>query len=343
MFKTGLDRLRELNEEKNRLPDPILYGIPFLDDTTGGIYPDSLIIVTAKTGFGKTELLSNVVQNAATAGKRVHMFALEAHRGELEARIKFRSLATAFYMCTRPDERTTLPNYQDWRQGRQDGLLAKYEPEVDREIEPFFRNFQTFYTEESFTIETFETQMHKLNGKTDLVILDHLHYMDLDGHNENVEFKRMVKQIKNIVSFWRKPVVCAAQLRKIDKGTAGLLPELDDIHGSSDIVKIATHVIGIAPAYDQQESFSKNMFPTYFKMLKNRMDGSRTHFVGLCGYDISKNKYSRVYQVGKLSRDGSELVKLKQEDYPQWARTAKIKAAESQTNFTLNGDARGDD
>lgn len=339
MFKTGSERLIELNARRLRMPKPIHYGVPFLDDVTGGIYPDCFVIVTAKTGFGKTELLSSVVQNAAQAGKKVHMFALEAFRGEIEARIKFKALANAFYLAVPKAERTRTPNYQDWMQGRQDAMLARFEPEVDEELMKFFGNFKTFYTEESFDADTFESHMHRIGGETDLVILDHLHYMDLEGKNENVEFKKTVKQMKNVVTFHGKPVIMAAQLRKsgTDFKNQTLLPETDDIHGSSDIGKIVTHILGVAPA-DDQEGFRKNVFPTYFKLLKNRFDMSRTRFVGLCGYDIASNQYSKNYQLGKLSKSKTEFKVLEKEDYPQWADHIRPQI-QLQTSFTLNGDA----
>ena len=104
------------------------YGISFVDDVTGGIFKNDLVIATSKTGIGKTEFATTVAQVNAIAGKRVHYFALEADPQEVTRRIKYRMLANRFY-----DEigRSTIlreyPNYTSWLCGKQDDLFKPFE------------------------------------------------------------------------------------------------------------------------------------------------------------------------------------------------------------------------
>jgi replicative DNA helicase len=296
--------------------ESVKFGIDFLDMATDGIYSGDLVVLTARTGAGKTEFLSNVLYSGAKSGKIIHMFALEAERNEIENRILFRQLANAFYFCTR--ERDEVPNYQLWVKGKQDHLLKKFQPEVIEELSKVFKNQFTYYTEEGFNTESFENQMHLIEERTDLVILDHLHFMDYEDANDNQGLKKTIKEIKRIVNFFKKPVLIAAQLRKGEKYSEELLPGLDDIFGSSEIVKIATRVIALAPGGMAEKN--KNIRQTYMRVLKNRLDGEKTFYSAICGYDFTRNNYSPTFVLGRLKKNNTVFEELRAEDYPQWAR-----------------------
>lgn len=298
---------------------PISYGIKFLDDALGGIYPDDLILLTAKTGGGKTELAANIAYNAAKSGRKVHFFALEAHLYEIETRLKFKLLAQAFYTQMNYSSFGKYPDYQEWLQSRQEDILEKFESEVDEILSQEIETLHTYYSDKEFNIENFEAEMGLIGDDTELVVLDHLHYFDFDSENENSAMKRTVKQIKNIVSFYRKPAIIVTQLRKADRFSTQLLPETEDIQGSSDIAKIATKIIVAGPARDQTLG-GNHIFPTYFRITKNRTSGARTYFTALCGYDAFKNSYAKEYQLGNLTKNNSEFCLIEKHDYPQWAR-----------------------
>lgn len=317
-FKSFPERLKELNVERNIKEQILNFGNPFLDDSLGGIFPGDLIVTTGKTGAGKTELVTQIATTNALKNKNVHLFALEAEKNEIESRIKFKKLSEAFYIQKNWRDFGDIPNYQEWKLGKNE-LLRKFEPEVDEECNGL-KSLFTFYREETdFNIETFESHFHRIAETTDLVIMDHLHYFDFEEENENVALKKTIKGIRNIQSDYRKPVILVVHLRKLDKRSSGLIPDIEDIHGSSDISKIATRVITTASAHDTESV--TNIYPTYFRILKNRMDSSRCRFVGLCGFDISRNTYLEQYKLCELNFENTETKFIDPLfGYPRWVR-----------------------
>ena len=300
-------------------PEGLSYGNIFLDKALGGLFPGDLVVLTARTGSGKTELATQIAQVNARNGKRPHLFALEARIGEVGQRIKFKLLAQAFF--TQKDWRTSpdVPNFQDWIRGKQKEILEKFEPEVDEIFNREYSTLKTLYRGADFNVDNFSAIMGQIETQTDVVIVDHLHYFDLDSDNENVALKKTVKKIKNIVDFSGKPAVIVAHLRKQDNRLKTLVPDIEEIHGSSDISKIATAIIATAPAYGLScGPNAKHIFPTFFRVIKNRTDGSRCRYTALCGFDSQKNAYAQDFRLGEFSKD--EFIEIDRMDYPRWAR-----------------------
>jgi archaellum biogenesis ATPase FlaH len=318
-FKQAKDRLSLLNEMTKEEDPFIPYGNAFLDDALNGIYADDLVLITTKTGGGKTELASNIAYNAAKEKKRVYYFALEAHIGEIEARIKFKLLASEFYADKFKVNDSDFPDYQNWINGKQADIFKEYHSRIDLKIIDELSTLHTYYGDHEFNIESFEGIMGQIGDKCDLIILDHIHHMDLmDDKNENSALKRTIRQIKKIVSFYRKPAVIICQMRKADRYSKQLLPSSDDIQGASELIKIATRIIVAAPARDQIAD-KANVFPTYFKILKNRFSGARTYFTALSAFDSQSNKYSDKYSLGILMDDESRFEEIKTWEHPKWS------------------------
>lgn len=315
-FVNATERLDDIRENKKYIP--LSFGNPYLDDCLGGIFPFDLIIITAKTGSGKTELATHIAYQNALAGKKVHFFALEADHGEIERRIKFKKLSQAYYF-ERSYDRKNIPNYQDWVLSGQP-FLDRYEPEINDELKKELVTLKTFYRDKDFTPETFEGCLHQIGDDTDLIILDHLHFFDFDDiGNENIAMKKTVKQIRAIQQHYNKPIVLVCHVRKNSGRTKNLIPDEEDIHGSSDIAKIATRIIVASPARDVQSS-KPSLLPTYFRICKNRLDGARTWFIGVVGFDLTKNQYETNYKVGRLDYENTEVEILEPIKYPHWAQ-----------------------
>ena len=82
-----------------------------------------------------------------------------------------------------------------------------------------------------------------------LVIIDHLHYIDFEEHSENVGVKRNVAKIRTLVNKYRVPTILISHLRKSFRGTDSIVPQIDELHGSSEISKQANHVISFGACY----------------------------------------------------------------------------------------------
>lgn len=314
-FRKSSDELDDIRE--NPKLAALTFGNPYLDDCLGGIFPFDLIIITAKTGSGKTELATQIALENAKLGKKVHFFALEADNGEIERRIKFKKLAQGFYL-QRNYNKKDVPNYQDWILKGQP-FLDPFEPEVHEELKRELATLKTFYRGKDFKPETFESCLHQIGNETDLIILDHLHYFDFDDVNENNAMKKTVKQIRAIQQHYKKPIILVCHIRKSNGRNKNLIPDEEDIHGSSDIAKIATRIVVAAPARDMQTN-NPVVLPTYFRVVKNRFDGARTWFVGLVGFNLSKNQYETNYKVGRLDYENSEVELIEAYKYPHWAQ-----------------------
>lgn len=311
----GSSALRVLGERirRQRLAARIVsFGVSFLDDCMGPILPHDLVVIGAKTGIGKTSLATLIAVNAATQGKKVFFFGLEAERDEIERRIKFSRVAE----LARANGFPRGLSYLDWYLCKHDTKLDKHEIRADAELSTNMENLHTFYRTQDFYSSDYERMVKDVQETADLIILDHLHYVDTDDINENRAFKNVVKRIRDVSLRCGKPVVVVAHLRKAERHNPLLVPSIDDFHGTSDITKIATKAIIIAPAYEHAGG-EAHIWGTYIAPVKCRIEGSRTRYVGLCWYDARMNKYTSNYQVGRLSPDGAEW-KI-EEKIPEWA------------------------
>lgn len=310
--RTGKERKLRIENGK----DVLSFGIQFLDECLGGIYKNDLIIVGAKTGFGKSQLASLIALENVKIGKRVHVFALEAEEYEIERRIKYQLIADKFFkLQNRPPVKL---NYMDWYYGKIDSHLDAIEEEVDEELQKF-KTLHTFYRQGDFDIKDFERLALGLKNETDLFIIDHLHYFDYDDQNENKAVKETVKRIRDCALITGKPVILIAHIRKTDKRLKQLIPDIEDFHGSSDIGKIGTKAITIAPCYEEHPGIHRK---TYFQVLKCRVDGARQGMTGLLSFNVNHHKYERQYYLGKLSFDGSEFKSFNFNQMPFWATNA---------------------
>lgn len=324
--KTFKERLLTEREERLKHKDSNLsLGMAFLDDAAGGIHDNDLIVVSGMTGGGKSQLASTIAMKNAANGKRVHFYALEAEKNEIERRIKYQYLANVFF---RQGLYQRFPqvqlNYMDWYYGKLDHALGQFEPEIDEQLQDLFPGLKTVYGGSSFTVEDLKRDLLAIQHETDLVIVDHLHYFDFYEENENRAVKAAMKTIRELALDIGKPVVLLAQLRKIDKRARTLVPSEQDLHGSSDIAKIATKVVTMAPAYDI-EGAEKTEFPTYIRLAKCRTDNSRARYAAVASFDSTTQQYKPGYMLGKLSYAEDEVaIATMRSMLPYWAKNAIV-------------------
>lgn len=316
-------------EKERRLLDAkstLSFGVQFLDEAFRKILPNDLILVGAQSGAGKTELAKIIAQHNARAGKQVYGFFLEAEEGEVERRIKFGMLAER-WRAANPHAEKGLVNYADWRLGELEQLLAPWEAEVEQEFTEHYGTLHTYYRMTTdFGIRELEREILAIKDTAELIILDHIHYVDLDGDDrvENAAMKRLVKKLRHLSLALNIPIICVAHLNKAAE--ASLVPGQKDYHGSSDIVKIATKAIMLARASGVSTTDSNATdSPTFVRIVKTRIDsgGLLTH-TALCFFDVETSSYRPDYALGKLNLNATKWKPL-EERWPRWARSSTIR------------------
>jgi replicative DNA helicase len=310
----GFQRSKITREENKKFI--LSFGVPYLDHALGGILKTDVVLLAGKSGQGKSEMAVQISLANAMAGKTVYHFALEAEKDEIANRVGYKALVRRLYQSKFYS--SEKPNFLEWILGRQDHLVGKFENEVAEELRAL-SNFRVVYRNEQFTIEDFEKCLMAAKHDADLIVLDHLHYLDFDDENENQAYKRIVKKIRTLALEYSKPIVLVAHVRKGDRRAKELVPGVEDIHGSSDIFKIATKAITIAPAFDYQISEGKSFrLPTYIRIGKSRHDGSRARYTGLVVFNAKDNAYESKYKIGQLSPGGDEWTETLEIDRPFW-------------------------
>lgn len=294
------------------------FGLDFLDDALTGILPNDLILIGAGSGAGKTQICTNIALANILKNKRVHFFALEADQHEIARRIKFQIIAKHFFNDP-PRERPVCDvNYTSFLLGDFFKIpgMGVYEAIADDEIRKNFKNLNVFYKGESFDVNDLIQQVAMIQDETDLIIVDHVHYFDYDDDNESRSVKEIAKTARTLALNFGKPIILVSHLRKKDKFSKEICAGLEEFHGSSDLYKIATRAITIAPG-----AVVDGGYETYIRIVKNRLDGGSTRFMAKCIFNSRKGSYEKGYEIGysNQSRDDG-FSNLEFALRPSWAR-----------------------
>src|ERR1700690_56405 len=303
-------------------------GISFIDDALVGLRPDALLTMASRTGVGKTEILTCMALNIAAQGKRPAYFALEAGEAEIESRMRF-PFVLKNYNADKSVPHKSI-DYVAWY-NNQYPELEKYEP-TKEQLADKLKNIWMLYKKSShYGVKQLEKDIMSIVNDVDVIIIDHLHYLDKDGQDENTGLQNIIAKIRDINLAIDKPVILACHVRKSQdrRKERPLMSELDDLHGSSDISKVSTAVFTLSQMAEIDEGkapvtqlldggYGK---PTLFKFLKSREGGpSRTAFAGVGFYD--KGVYKKEYVMGKLSSFDQIWSPIEATNAPLWAKNA---------------------
>lgn len=293
------------------------FGIPFLDDALIGISPSDLVLLGAPSGVGKTQLCTNIALANMREGKRVHFMALEAEQFEIERRLKYQLLTDAYFKADRSLRVPGLHlSYDRWLMGDFLKPLADFELLTAKAFEQNYRDLFCYYKQDRFTLTDLIENVVSSAPDSDLFIIDHVHYFDLDDDNENRAMKQIAKTVRDLALEEGKPIILVAHLRKRDRQNEDLVPGIDEFHGSSDLTKIATKVITLAPGGRTADG----CFETFIRIPKNRLNGGCTRFLGRVMFDPKRNSYEAQYKIGRSSLSKkSGFEELDRDLLPDWA------------------------
>lgn len=299
------------------------FGVSFLDEALLGIGTHDLVLLGAPSGAGKTELATHIAFTNAKQGKRVVYFALEAERNEIELRTTYKYKSMSYYKSGGK----LYTSYDLWLQGGCEHIEdTRIDfPKINKE------SLRTRYISGDYSIGDFILDYNEIVNDSDLIIVDHIHYFDLESENENKEYKNIIKKLRNEVLQNGKPMVVVSHIKKKDRRYPVIVPDQEDFHGTSDLTKIATKVVSLSPQWDfgiYKKSIDGGVLKieendfTFMKAAKNRRNGSPTRYTSAVKYDSRTNSYHNSYYLGTQKTKDKEVIFLAELDLPKWAHSA---------------------
>lgn len=319
MFKSaGKSATTEIEARKKNQGRLLRFGIEFLDDALKGIFHDDLILLGAPSGMGKTQLCCNIALANMQDGKKIYYIALEAGEFEIERRLKFPLVMDRYFGDENRPKLDRRITYSDWLMGTYVDELEAYEKSAAEYFESAFRDLFLFYKQSRFGISELTEAVLSCSDEADLIIVDHVHYFDLDDDNENRAMREIAKTVRTLALEEQRPIILVAHLRKRDRANEELCAGLDEFHGSSDLYKIATRVITIAPGRPTPDG----LYETFFRIPKNRIDGGVTRYLAREFFNPKKGGYETGrYQIGWAEQKRSTgFGEIDRAQYPEWAR-----------------------
>jgi replicative DNA helicase len=317
------DRLVELAKRRRESGDKVIpWGIQYLDDQLRGIMPSDLVLVGASSGAGKTTIGVLMAQHAASTGKQVAHFALEAHLSEIEQRMVYREVTKLAW--DRDVKGRAQFSFADWVHGMAPKTIHDLDFEAMEIVSGRCEGIRTFYRGAEFTAADITREFLAVQSWANLIVFDHCHYVDSRDHNDNRALKDVAKALRDCALVTGIPVIAIAHLRKRGTGdrSKAIIPSLDDFHGSSDLGKIATRAITLAPARNL-ESATPGMAPTYIRVEKDRWNGVQG-YGALVDFNLHRLQYESEYLLGKFNWNDDKFEQVT--DRPWWAsRHAKTK------------------
>lgn len=299
----------ELNARIKRGEGRINFGIKYLDDCTQGIFPADLILLGARSGAGKTQLCCEILDSCLSQNKKVLYIALEAELYEIETRLKYKIFMDVIR------GRNIAIDFNRWILGE---YVFKYAAEEQKALDIFAEKYEggfVQYKADKYDVyDLIETVTYNAD-KVDLIILDHVHYFDFGDDAENKAIKDIAMTSRTLALENNKPIILVSHIRKGDKKHKELAPDLDEFHGSSELYKVATKVITIAPG---KSTNTVGAFETFIRVPKNRFGGGSTHLVGKTYFDPKGDGYEEKYEVGWADKE--EFIPLTGDAIPRWAR-----------------------
>lgn len=298
------------------------WGIDYLDwHFGGGIAPRSFNLIACESGRGKTTLVSNMAVQNSRIGKRVAFIRLEGDMYDFPDTEKWKHIAPFLIQWKKQGLMTEYFDYQAYRLNRIPNI-EDLEESAEKIIKKDLKNIKLFNKQKiPVNKTTIKPILDSLENKSDLIIIDHLHYFDVSEEaNKWIEQMQTVKIINEFVDRVGTPVILVSHVRKGDSKSKKPLLSMEDIQGSSDIFKIAHTVLFMSPHYQAYDQENKR-YPTLFYSPKSRYGASTTR-VGIKTFNGYLKEYEKGYNLAEQVYDDG-----------QWKVQGIKKDANAENNF----------
>lgn len=244
--------------------------------------------------------------------------ALEAEWMEIESRLKWSHFANHFFQD--PNRPNVSINQRDWMLGRYLDTLAKYETLANENFDEMYSGLKVYYKQNKFDVQDLIEQITFHSESYDLVILDHVHFFDFEGNEtETMAIRKIAKTLRQLSIYESKAILAISHIRKPDRHTKSqLAPDLEELHGSSDLYKVATSVITMG----RGKTETGDGYETFIRIPKYRLDGNVSRFIAQTFYSPKGKGYGNTYNLGWC--EGTEFEDIGGSAYPPWAKRQAV-------------------
>lgn len=228
-----LDALDRLGIDPARLPR-----LPWdsVHDVVGPVWPTDIWCVAAATGNGKTTVAAHLIEAWVKAGRRVYILSLEQKPAEI--RTALAALANNLH------PQRCLENA--WHRLPRNAEQA-IRGELKRQITDLASRL-IFSACESLGSQNLEHEMATAyEMQADLIVLDHVHHVDLGPGNQHEALVRFCRRMKTLANQMEIPVLMLAQLHRGEKDPIAPYqpPNPYSIQGGEVIRQVASVALGL--------------------------------------------------------------------------------------------------
>lgn len=272
----------------------------FIDKYLGGIAKNELMVIGSPSGFGKTTFANCLTFELLSAGLKPCFMSLENTMGDT---LKLRA-----FLIWKEKTRNWGIKFREWSLISEDNETVQ---ESYIEAHDLIKQILLIENSGIYKIENLITDLDRAkNQGANVIILDHLDFIDADDTQIASSQTFMIQTIKTFVETNKIPMIAFSQLsKKIDKRV--IIPEYNDFYGSSNKSKMATSIIMIQRDFDNTIA-SENKYSTYFVVRKDRY-GSNTNVGERIYFDSKRGKYEdKGYRIS-TTIDGTRIKELENE------------------------------
>lgn len=221
----------EVERRKVNLDTVCKYGIGILDKYMGWILPNELVVVGADTWMGKSEIAYKIAVTNAQRGKKVLLFALEWDLNEVALRYMQRTISELVPLKTIEFRFNRKQEHSEYV----DHIIKSLDNEER------VQNLLIFKKQQVPTMELLASMIEQMKDWVDMIIIDHLHYIQFASASQEIEeIGKVMRQVKQITDTIKKPIIIMSHLRKRKKTDD---PTEQDLYWSSNIAKEANTII----------------------------------------------------------------------------------------------------
>jgi AAA domain len=235
-------------------------------------------------------------------------------------RIRYSIAASLYYA----DGNKPHLDYARWMRGMLEKELRPYMKQANEKFKREYKGLEVRHKlDEDFDNGKLEREIAAVAPRADLIILDHLHYVDIkDDEHENRAYNKIISTLRHLANVHGTPILVVAHLRKAQLGKGQpIFPAIEDFHGTSELTKKCNTCILLGPA-ERGLDEPGHESPTLIRVAKCRADGALTKYVVRQTFDIRTISYKPTNAVGLLEKMDTMWAELKPDSplYPHWAK-----------------------